>query len=69
MAASVNQRFSILISNSKNNHGTKPFPGFTQTSKMNSFAKTINDFWPLTIIAKLSILDVQWVGARNAPVP
>ena len=61
--------FQNWFRTTKNNHGTKPFPGFTQRSKMNSFAKTINDFWPLTIIAKLSILDVQWAGARNASVP
>ena len=36
------------------------FPELMQTSKMESFAKVINDFWPLTIIAKLSILHTCW---------
>ena len=32
-----------------------------QTSKMESFATTVNYFQPLTIVTKLSILDVQEV--------
>ena len=34
----------------------------SQTSKMELFAKTINDFYPLTIFAKSSVLEMfDWV--------
>ena len=36
-----------------------------QTSKIESFAKIVNGFMPLTIFAKRSILDV-WQGSEYA---
>ena len=36
----------------------KKSPGLLQTSKMECFVKTLTGFQKLTIIAKLSILDV-----------
>ena len=37
---------------------TEAYPEPCQTSKMERFAKIVNDFYPLTIFTRRSILDV-----------
>ena len=46
---------------------TETYSELCQTSKMNSFTKTVNDFQPITIFSKSSILDV-WQRSEYASV-
>ena len=53
--SSITKLFSCILI-----RDPKPYSEPYQTSKMESFAKIVNGFQPLTIFAKRSIIDAGW---------
>ena len=48
-----------LKANNQDIRAIKEYSGLPKTIKMERFATKVNNFWPLTFVAKLSILDVS----------